>query len=73
MGAICQSEPLIMTWFLAQATQRPLDCSLEQGFTLVLTAPIAPEPSLRYVGFVFGFSGSWQLEGEGSVCSGSSF
>jgi len=73
MGAICPSEPLIMTWLLARATQRPLDRGLEHSFTLVLTGPIAPEPSLGYIGFVFGFSGSWQLGGEGSVCSGSSF
>jgi hypothetical protein len=73
VGLIGQSEPPIMTGLLAHATPRPLDRDLGPCFALVITGPTSSEPSPRHFGAAFGFSGSWQLGGEGRVFKGSSF
>ena len=72
VGPIGQSNSTIMTWCLAHATQRPLDRGLGPSFTLVLTGPIASEPSPCHCGSAFGCSGSWPLGAEGRVFRGSS-
>jgi hypothetical protein len=66
--AWARSAPAIMTRFLAQAPQRPLDRGLGPSFPLVITGPISSEPSPCHAGAAFGGSGSWQLRGEGRVC-----
>src|SRR6266850_2783439 len=67
-AAWARSGPAIMTRFLAQATQRPLDRGLGPSFPLVITGPISSEPSPRHSGAAFRLSSSWQLRGEGRVC-----